>query len=183
MPGPMSLTRRLPSGGLARVRALTLVLAVVGALTTAAAALTAHEATGRRLVAGALALALCAHWVAGHRRGRFPLAGEPLEALALLLILRFTPGAPIVPLLGMMFRSLYGGPLRVALLFALWAGAFFAARIGHGLEPGDVGRGVGLALVAPLMHALARSLAASEAIQRRLSSLVQNSTDVMTVVG
>jgi diguanylate cyclase (GGDEF)-like protein/PAS domain S-box-containing protein len=180
---PPALIRRLPSGGLARVRVLSLVLAVVGALATAATALTAHEPALQRLVAAGLALGLCAYWIAGQRRGRFPLAAEPFEALAILLVLRFTPGAPILPLLGMTFRSLYGGPRTVGLRYALWIGAFFGARVGEGLQPGDIGRAVGLALVAPLMHALAVSMARWETIQRRLSSLVQNSTDIMTVVG
>src|SRR3954469_3235053 len=112
---PMTpLARHLPPGALGRVRALFLALAVLSGLLTAITACTPHAPAAQRVTVVALVLGLCAHWTAGYRRGRFPLAGEVLEAAALYVVLRFTPGSPLLPLLGLMFRSLYGGPRAAA---------------------------------------------------------------------
>jgi diguanylate cyclase (GGDEF)-like protein/PAS domain S-box-containing protein len=180
-----SLTRHLPAGAFSRVRALFLGLAVVSALIAGATAATADAPAPQRLAAGLLALGLIVYWTAGYRRGSFPLAGEALEAGALYLILRYTPGSPALPLLGLMFRSLYGGPKMAAIRYLLWIGALFAAHVGRDpdLVAGDWGRALGLSLAPALMQALGAAMASSEVIQRRLSSLVQNSTDVITIVG
>jgi diguanylate cyclase (GGDEF)-like protein/PAS domain S-box-containing protein len=175
-----SFIRHIPAGAFGRVRALFLGLSVVGALLAAATAVSAH-APGAAL----LALGLGAYWIAGFRRGSFPLAGELFEAAAIYGVLASTPGSPILPLLGILFRSLYGGPRAGALRYVLWGSALFLGDLHENpaLIAGDLSRAVGLGLGVALMQALATSLASSEAIQRRLSSLVQNSTDVITVVG
>src|SRR4051794_9009044 len=180
-----SLTRHLPAGAFSRVRALFLGLAVLSALIAGATAATAHAPAPQRLAAGLLTLGLIVYWTAGYRRGHFPLAGEALEAGALYLILRFTPGAPVLPLLGLMFRSLYGSPRMAAVRYLLWIGALFAAHVNRTPEvvAGDWGRALGISLAPALMQALSAAMASSEVIQRRLSSLVQNSTDVITIVG
>ena len=48
---------------------------------------------------------------------------------------------------------------------------------------GDLSRAMGVALAPVLGQSLSVALRASEIIQRRLSSIVQNSTDVVTIVG
>ena len=180
-----SLTRHLPAGAFGRVRALFLGLAVLSALVTAAAVFSAQVPTPQRLAVALLALGLSAYWIAGYRRGEFPVAGEALEAAALYLILRFSPGDPLLPLMGLLFRSLYGDLKMAGLRYLMWVGALFGAHLHRGPEviSGDLGRAVGLGLAPALMQALSAAMASSEAIQRRLSSLVQNSTDVITIVG
>ena len=131
------------------------------------------------------ALALAAYWVVGYRRGRFSLALEPLEALVVFAVMATAGGNPFLPLLGLMFRSVYGGPLRAFARWGLWMAAVFAAHDGRGVEQfeGDVARAVAMALVPLMCQALLAALRASEIIQRRLNSIVQNSTDVVTIVG
>jgi diguanylate cyclase (GGDEF)-like protein/PAS domain S-box-containing protein len=170
---PPSLRPATPFDG---VRLLFLVIAVASALATVA--------QSSALGVGLTAL-LAAHWILGYRRGGFPLWAEPLEAAALYGILRVTPGEPFLPLFGLVFRSCYGGPAVAAGRYALWMGALIGAHAPRGSEhvQGDLARALGTALVPTIMQALGQALRASEASQRRLRSLVQNSTDVMTVVG
>ncbi len=175
----------IPTAPFARVQGLFLVLAVLCLAPAAGAALAAPEPLPLRVAAVLLAAGLAAHWVAGYRRGGFPEACEPLEALAFFALERLTPGDPFVPLFGLALRSLYGGPRMAAARYLLWAVALLAAHAHRG-EPalrGDLSKLLGLSLLPLLMQALMAALRASEASQRRLRSLVQNSTDVMTVVG
>ena len=121
----------------------------------------------------------------GYCRGRFSLALEPLEALVVYAVMAVAGGNPFLPLLGLMFRSVYGGPLRAFARWGLWMAAVFAAHDGRGVAQfeGDVARAVAMALVPLMCQALLAALRASEIIQRRLNSIVQNSTDVVTIVG
>ena len=84
-----------------------------------------------------------------------------------------------------MFRSVYGGPLRAFARWGLWMAAVFAAHEGRGVAQfeGDIARAVAMALVPLMCQALLAALRASEIIQRSLNSIVQNSTDVVTIVG
>ena len=77
------------------------------------------------------------------------------------------------------------GPLRAFARWALWMVAVFFAHDGRGAEQfeGDIARAVAMALVPLMCQALLAALRASEIIQRRLNSIVQNSTDVVTIVG
>ena len=99
----------------------------------------------RESAAAVLALALGAYWIVGYRRGRFSLALEPFEAYAVFLILHVAPGDPFLPLLGLIFRSLYGGPLRAFARWALWMAALLGAHAGRGDEQleADLARAAG----------------------------------------
>ena len=75
----------------------------------------------------------------------FSLALEPLEAAAVFLILHVTPGDPLIPVLGIAFRSLYGGPLLAFGRYLLYMVALFAGHAGRGdvQFDGDVARAMG----------------------------------------
>ncbi len=167
------------------MRLLFLTIAVVDAVITAVMLVSGSTPAIERLVGTACVITLIAHWVLGFRRGSFPLWAEPFEALALFAILRWTPGEPFLPLFGLVFRSLYGGPGVAALRYVLWMGALIGAHAHRGQTHinADLARALGTLLVPTIMQALGGALRLSEASQRRLRSLVQNSTDVMTVVG
>ena len=167
------------------VRLLFLVIALADAVVTAGMLVSGSAPALQRLVGTACVVALMLHWVLGFRRGSFPLWAEPLEALALFAILRWTPGEPFLPLFGLVFRSLYGGPGVAALRYVMWMGVLIGAHAHRGQTHinADLARALGTALVPTIMQALGGALRLSEASQRRLRSLVQNSTDVMTVVG
>ncbi|HEY4096112.1 MAG TPA: diguanylate cyclase, partial [Baekduia sp.] len=169
---------------LARVRLFFLVFAVADAVMTAADNLGGDRSAPLRLLGIVLPLALAAHWIVGHRRGGFPLAGEPLEALALFATVYATDGSPFLPLFGLVFRSLYGGAALAFARYALWSVALLAAHAGRGSDDvaDDVSRVVGLAIIPALMPALRSALDGVAAGERRLRSLVHNSTDIIMVV-
>jgi diguanylate cyclase (GGDEF)-like protein/PAS domain S-box-containing protein len=179
---PESLRPASPFEG---VRLLFVAIAAVCAVTTVGMLLAGPTDAFERVLGTTLTVALVAHWLAGYRRGAFPLWAEPLEAIALYGILRVTPGEPFLPLFGLVFRSLYGELPVAAGRYAMWMAALIGAHVPRGAEhvQGDLARALGTALVPTIMQALGHALRASEASQRRLRSLVQNSTDVMTVVG
>src|SRR5689334_22622477 len=138
-----------------------------------------------RIGAAGLALSLAVYWCWGYHRGRFSIALEPVEAYAVFLVLHVAPGDPFIPLLGLIFRSLYGGPVRAFARWALWMIALLAAHSGRGDAQmhADSARAAATLLAPVLGQALFVALRASEIIQRRLTSIVQNSTDVVTIVG
>ncbi|MCW2995949.1 MAG: hypothetical protein JWQ18_3444, partial [Conexibacter sp.] len=137
-------TRRVPSPGphlrhwitrapLERVRLLFLGFAIASAVSISVVdAGDGGHALALRVAGIVLPLALSAYWVWGHRRGSFPVAGEPLEALALLVIVHATAGEPFLPLFGLIFRSAYGGTRRALARYVLWAGALLAAHASRG---------------------------------------------------
>src|SRR4051794_10496608 len=138
-----------------------------------------------RFAGAVLALCLAAYWLRGYRHGRFSVALEPVEALAGLVILHVIPGNPLLPVLGLAFRGLYGGPLLAFARYGLWMAALFVAHAGWGQAQmdGDLSRAMGTALAPVASQSLSVALRASETMQRRLSSIIQNSTDVVTIVG
>lgn len=132
-----------------------------------------------------VAIALITHWALGCRRGSFPLWGEPLEVVALFLLLRFVPGEPFLPLFGLVFRSLYGTLPVVLARYALWMGALLGAHAPRGgvhLEE-DLQRVIGLVVAPGMLQTLSAALSRIEVSERHLRSLVQNATDVISVVG
>jgi diguanylate cyclase (GGDEF)-like protein/PAS domain S-box-containing protein len=180
---PMSSFIRIPTAPLARVRAFFLVLAVANAAMTAVMVL-ARTGWAEGIVVAVLATGLAAHWIAGHRRGWFPPAAEICEAGALFLILWIAPGNPLLPLFGLLFRSLYGS-LRISCLrLALWSAALLGAHASRGGDQivADLSRVIGLAVAPGIMHAFRSALETVQSSERRLRSLVQNTTDVVSVV-
>ena len=176
---------KLPPTPFARFRLLFLMLALSGAVFAAAMA-AANAATPAERTAGVmLSLALAAYWIRGYRHNRFSLPLEVLEVAAVFAILHVTPGNPLLPVVGLIFRSLYGGPVRAFARYGLWMGALFGAHagLGHDQFDGDLSRAAGTALAPVLGQSLFAALRASEIIQRRLTSIVQNSTDIVTIVG
>jgi len=176
---------KFPQTPVARFRLLFLALALLGALAAAAVALTSASSALERVAGAVLSLGLGAYWAHGWRRGRFPLYAEPFEALAVYGIMAVTPGNPILPLLGLCFRSLYGGPILAFSRYGLWMAALFVAHadLGDTQMEGDISRALGSALAPVLGQGLLIALRTSEIVQRRLTSIVQNSTDVVTIVG
>jgi diguanylate cyclase (GGDEF)-like protein len=181
--GPRSI--KLPSTPFARFRLLFLVLAVISAVLAAASIAFSEGEAPVRFGGTLLSLGLAAYWVRGYRRGRFSLVLEPLEAYAIFLVLYVAPGEPFLPLLGLIYRSLYGGVFRAFGRYALWMAALLGAHLDRGEEHfnADLARAMGSALAPVLGQALLAALHNSEIIQRRLTSIVQNSTDVVTIVG
>ena len=94
----------------------------------AATAASAPERAGGLLVRSASR----GYWVYGYRRNHFALPLELLEVAAVLVILHVTPGNPLLPVVGLCFRSLYGGLVLAFARYALWMGALFGAHAGHG---------------------------------------------------
>ena len=103
---------KLPQTPFARFRLLFLVFAVASAVMAALAIPTGDAGPGAKLGGIGLSFALAAYWIFGYRRGRFSLALELFEVYAVFIILHVAPGDPFLPLLGILFRSLYGGFAR-----------------------------------------------------------------------
>lgn len=166
------------------MRLLFFTLAVVSIVPVSVEIMGGPHALPVRLAAIGCAMALIVYWTVGLRRGRFPRAGEPLELGALFLILHTAPGHPLLPLCGLMFRCLYGG-----LPAALWRGAAWsAAVIGVDFADGqanlgpDLPRVFALMLVPGVMVAMSRALERVYASEQRLTSLIEHSSDVVTVL-
>jgi diguanylate cyclase (GGDEF)-like protein/PAS domain S-box-containing protein len=176
---------KLPPTPFARFRLLFLAFALIGAAAATYVSATQGLSTINRVTGALLSIGLAVYWVRGYQRGSFALIGEPLEAAAVFAILNGIPIDPLLPLLGLAFRSLYGGPLLALVRYVMWMGALFGAHAERGPEvfDADVSRAMGTALAPILGQSLFAALRASEIIQRRLNSIVQNSTDVVTIVG
>ena len=147
--------------------------------------LNADSAIVWRLCGPLAATALAAYWVRGYRRGEFSLALEPLEIAALFIVLRAAPGNPFLPLVGLAFRSLYGTmPLALA-RYGLWVAALLGAHESRGSAElhADLARALGTGIAPPLVQALRNSFERSDRSERQLTSLIQNTTDIVTVVG
>jgi diguanylate cyclase (GGDEF)-like protein/PAS domain S-box-containing protein len=168
----------------ARVQLLFLILASGAALATIPSILGGHMALAWRLGGLGAATALPVYWTVGFRRREFSLALEPLEVAVLFLVLRADPGNPVLPLFGLLFRSLYGGlPLAVA-RYAMWIAALLGAHDSRSNAElhADIARALGTGVAPLVMQALRAACERSEHSERRLASLIQNSTDIVTVV-
>jgi diguanylate cyclase (GGDEF)-like protein/PAS domain S-box-containing protein len=168
----------------ARVQLLFLVLATGACIATLPSIMAAHAVVAVRIAGSLAAVTLPAYWIVGYRRGEFSLALEPLEAVAVFLILRAAPGNPVLPLFGLLFRSLYGGFLLAIGRYGMWIAALLLAHDARGSVElqGDIARALGTGVAPPVMQALRAACERSERSERRLASLIQNSTDIVTVV-
>lgn len=169
---------------MARVQLLFLVLAAGASLITIPSIMAAHAVFAWQFGGSLAATALPVYWIVGYRRGDFSLALEPLEAAAVFVVLRADPGNPVLPLFGLLFRSLYGGfPLAVA-RYGMWIAALLGAHNSRGNVElhADIARALGTGVAPLVMQALRTACERSEQSERRLASLIQNSTDIVTVV-
>jgi diguanylate cyclase (GGDEF)-like protein/PAS domain S-box-containing protein len=188
--GPRSpsaaLTGLAPKSSLlARVRLICLVLAIAGIVQIIPAILGAHQPPMVRAGAVALAVGLACYWVWGFKHGDFPLIAEPAEVMAVYLLLHLASGNPLLPLFGVALHSLYGRQDMVWARYGYWMMALLAAHAGRGTAQlsGDLARAAGTAMVPAFFKFLRTAVVRVEASERRLASLVQNSTDVLTVIG
>jgi diguanylate cyclase (GGDEF)-like protein/PAS domain S-box-containing protein len=168
----------------ARVQLLFLILAAGAALATIPSIVGGHLALTWRLGGLGAATALPAYWTIGFRRRGFSLALEPFEVALVFLVLRADPGNPVLPLFGLLFRSLYGGlPLAIA-RYVMWIAALLGAHDSRGNVElhADIARALGTGVAPLVMQALRSACERSEHSERRLASLIQNSTDIVTVV-
>jgi PAS domain S-box-containing protein len=181
---PAQIKARLLSGStLANARAVCCAFALISAVGVLAPIMSTHHPPLMRVSGVVAAGALAVYWVIGWRRGRFPLAGEPIEAMALFLILRVAPGHPFVPLCGLLFRSLYGGYVLAIMRWAAWSGVIIGASAVGGRPVGDVvPRAFALVIIPIVMPGIRAALTRLEASEQRLESLIENSTDVVTVL-
>ena len=172
-------------GVLPRVRAIALLGVLTSLVLTLPRLLVAGDGPlGLRLAVVLAALLLAAHWVRGARRGRFATWAELPELLVVLAVLAVAPGHPGLPLFVLLFRSLYGS----ARLSAVRAIALFATSTGvyvwmDGVQAHPLDRAIGLALASGVMAFLHRALERYDRVERRLHSLVENSSDVISIVG
>ena len=169
---------------MARVQLLFLALAAAAALIAIPSILGGQMTVAWRIGGSVSAAALPTYWFFGYRRGGFPLALEPAEVAALLLVLHADPGNPILPLFGLLFRSLYGGLARAIVRYGFWMAALLEAHASRGTVElqADIARAIGTGVGPLVMQALRIALERSERSERRLTSLIQNSTDIVTVV-
>ena len=171
---------------LERIRAIGLAIALADLFATSGQILASGASVLARAVGVLAAVALGGYWARGFRRQSFALAGEPLEATGAFLILHAAPGNPFLPLCAVLFRSAYfdGGFVRVFGRYLLWVAALLGAHAtrGHVQLQGDFARALGLAAAPLVMRLLALALARLQASERRLASLIQHSTDIVTVV-
>ncbi len=141
-------------GALERLRAVFLAVALADLTVSVLLIVPAAEPLAERALATIAAGWLALYWTRGFARGSFPLAGEPLEALAGFALLCAAPGRPLLPLVAIAYRSQYseGGIRRAFGRYALWILAWFgghALAYGLGYLRGDISPAAGTAL-APL---------------------------------
>jgi diguanylate cyclase (GGDEF)-like protein/PAS domain S-box-containing protein len=186
---PATLRRRLTGGAspslLARARLVLLALAVASDLAMVPPLVGSRHAAAIVGASVAILLALAAYWIRGYRRATFVVAAEPLEVLAVLVLVHEVPGNPLLPLLGLLFRSLYGSSLLAWARYFAWMAALLAGHAGRGATElnADLLRAVGTGLVPLMANFLRSSIDRLEESERRMKSLVQNTTDVVTIVG
>ena len=174
---------QLPPTPFARFQLILLTLALIGVVS--AAAMIVSGSGVQRVLGLVAAAALGVYWVIGYHRRRFVLALEPLEALAVFCVLQAASGDPLLPLLGILFRSSYGGLALAVARYLAWMALLLGAHVERDHEAflEDLSRAMGTGLAPFLVQAVKSALKRSEIVQRRLTSIVQNSTDVITIVG
>jgi len=139
---------------LERLRAVFLAVALADLAASVVLIVPTAEPLAERAIASIAAGLLALYWTRGFARGSFPLAGEPLEALAGFALFCAAPGRPLLPLVAIVYRSQYseGGIRRAFGRYALWVLAWFGGHTlayGPGYLRGDISPAAGTAL-APL---------------------------------
>jgi PAS domain S-box-containing protein len=181
----------VPPSPLERLRLILLLGALASLAAAAAMLLTASPAPPWERAAGmAVIVALACYWVRGFRQRDFaPVALLP-EGLAILAILVTSHGNAPVPLLGLLFRGLYVGPaatdragatkLLVVYIAALWLAPLLGAADVAVDE--TTSRAIGLLAAGCIMPTLQRALERLERDERRLRTIVEHSSDIVTIV-
>ena len=99
-------------------------------------------------------------------------------------ILHLLPGDPILPLFGLVFRCTYGSFLTRSRATSVVRRAACRPRLARREQiNADLARVIAMALVPGVLQAFRSALEGLEGSERRLRSLVENSTDVVTVIG
>jgi PAS domain S-box-containing protein len=182
----------VPPSPLERLRFVLLLGALASLAAAAAMVITASPAPpGERGAGMAVIVALAVYWVRGFRRRAFAPAALLPEGLAILAILVTCHGNAPVPLLGLLFRGLYGGSgaatnRTVAMSrIVVYIMAVYLAPVLGGAETHldeTTSRAVGLLLAGWIMPTLQRALERLERDERRLRTIVEHSSDVVTIV-
>jgi PAS domain S-box-containing protein len=177
---------RVPTSPLERLRLIFLLGALASLSAAAAMAFSAPSPLAAEQLAGvASAAALAVHWVRGYRRRGFAPAALVPEGLAILTILVTCPGNAPVPLLAILFRSLYDGYGAAAGRMTIGVAALYLAPLLGGTDAGmdeTTSRAVGLVISGCVMPTLRRALERLERDERRLRTIVEHSSDIVTIV-
>jgi PAS domain S-box-containing protein len=91
---------------------------------------------------------------------------------------------PLLPLFALAYRALYGGGVRSALRFAIVLALVWGAALSHHafVAADQMGKGAGLALAAVMMYLLVRTFGRLDRTESRLRAVIEQSTDVVTIV-
>jgi PAS domain S-box-containing protein len=178
----------VPPSPLERLRLVLLLGALASLAAAAAMVFTASAAPPGERVAGiAVIVALAVYWVRGFRRRGFAPGAVLPEGLAILAILVICHGNAPVPLLGVLFRGLYDGSSRALATnrIVVYVTALYLARVLGGADSHldeTTSRAVGLLLAGWIMPTLQRALERLERDERRLRTIVEHSSDIVTIV-
>jgi len=170
---------------LARLRVLCLGFALATVVQLIPMLISGTGSPVARAGAIVLALGLGGYWIWGSRRTDFPRAAEPAETLTVFLLLSVASGNPLLPLCGLAFHSLYGSSARSWARYGLWMAALLAAHASRGVAQldGDLVRVLAISMVPALFKVIRSATEGLERNERRFASLIQRSTDIVTVVG
>jgi PAS domain S-box-containing protein len=163
-----------------------LVPALVSALIACGTLVTTGGLPAWERIAGvSCALGLAAYWTIGFHRNRFARSGDLLETLAMVVVLAATPGQPPLPLFGTTFRSLYGSLWLTMLRVAAWITAIVVTALLRGsFDLNDqIGKAAGLLIGALLMQMLVLTITQLQRSERRLSTVLEHTADLVTIVG
>jgi signal transduction histidine kinase len=106
------------------------------------------------------------------------------ESAALAVALLAATGVPPLPMFALAFRGLYAASVRAILRYVAWLAILWAVALAHGhLNPADMtSKSAGLTILAAMMFLLVRTFGRLDGTESRLRAIIDQSTDVVTVV-